>query len=513
VQIESHSEGTIYESGLLKGRNRGAWRVTIVAIGKGDLRAAKETERAIHHIRPHVAIFLGAAGGLKDVALGDVVAGTKILSYEFEKAADKFFPLPEVGNCSHALARIARSVAGDSRWRERLSKGRDGTPRTPKAYVGPIIAGEKVTPDNASDLWEFVRSQYSDAFAIEMEGTGFVTAVFANPSTSSLILRGISGRLDGKHGTDAEGWQQIAAEHAAAFACEVLAAIPTRRIRYRVTTEAIDEDELPQLLKSVREAAKDPTIGLETTKSHSLTLYIEGTRKGYDRLSRLFKRRRLPFKLGLEVYELELERKVPKARFLQGESRNIVPRHRQKSVHDQPHHTLDFKQRIPEFLAQLGFEGVGNGFELPLMAAKFPFHRERVLIPFERKSFSPERIGQQLGLTPEELVDAVNGDLARSTLYMCMATSRISQSHKEFTQSRRDLRRRRLLPDVVILLHMVDEAPHKEIGELDRRIIETRIPTLKELIDEKSEFSELAEMAMRAAEKLLVKVSQADPQS
>jgi hypothetical protein len=106
-----------------------------------------------------VALFVGFAGGLKDVALGDVVAGTKIYSYEFERAADKCFPLPEVGNCSYALARIARSVARNSRWRKRLSKGREGKPTTPKSYVGPIVAGEKILPNSASDLCEFIRTQ------------------------------------------------------------------------------------------------------------------------------------------------------------------------------------------------------------------------------------------------------------------------------------------------------------------------------------------------------------------
>jgi len=49
---------------------------------------------------------------------------------------------------------------------------------------------------------------------------------------------------------------------------------------------------------------------------------------------------------------------------------------------------------------------------------------------------------------------------------------------------------------------MIDEKS-LNAGKLDRRIIEARIPALRGLIDETSEFSELAEMAMRAAHRIL----------
>jgi nucleoside phosphorylase len=72
---------------------------------------------------------------------------------------------------------------------------------------------------------KFLSSQYSDALAVEKEGHGFLTAVRANPGVEALIVRGISDLIEHKSQTDAEGWQEIAARNASAFAFEVLANI------------------------------------------------------------------------------------------------------------------------------------------------------------------------------------------------------------------------------------------------------------------------------------------------
>lgn len=75
LQEEIHPQRTIYERGKFA-QSQGMWDVGIVEIGAGNPGAAREAERAIAHFNPDVILFVGVAGGIKDVALGDVVAYT-----------------------------------------------------------------------------------------------------------------------------------------------------------------------------------------------------------------------------------------------------------------------------------------------------------------------------------------------------------------------------------------------------------------------------------------------------
>src|SRR5205085_10353708 len=81
---EIHDEGTIYQVGTFSDP-RGNWRVAVAETGTGNNSAAMETERAIHQYRPSVTLFVGLAGGLKDLSVGDVVASTKLYGYESGK--------------------------------------------------------------------------------------------------------------------------------------------------------------------------------------------------------------------------------------------------------------------------------------------------------------------------------------------------------------------------------------------------------------------------------------------
>ncbi|MGD1072355.1 MAG: hypothetical protein ABSB15_19700 [Bryobacteraceae bacterium] len=73
----THPTGTIYERGSFTPDERASWDVIVVESGPGNVAAAVEVERVISFFRPELVLFVGVAGGLKDVGLGDVVVGTE----------------------------------------------------------------------------------------------------------------------------------------------------------------------------------------------------------------------------------------------------------------------------------------------------------------------------------------------------------------------------------------------------------------------------------------------------
>lgn len=220
---EEMYHGTIYERGTFVGGNW-RWDVGVGQIGAGNAASAAAVERAITYFRPEIILFVGVAGGVKDVKIGDVVAVTKAYGYESGKVHETgFLARPEVGMSSYRLIERAKAEARKRNWLRRIRGYPYPSSEEPQAFVGPIAAGEKVIASTDSDLFKFLRNTYNDTLAVEMEGRGFLEAARANEQVQALIVRGISDLIDNKSSYDAQGSQKLAASHAAAFAFEVLA--------------------------------------------------------------------------------------------------------------------------------------------------------------------------------------------------------------------------------------------------------------------------------------------------
>jgi len=215
-----HPKGNVYEKGIFKGEYHN-WEIGIAQVGAGNNTCAYQTERAISFFNPQVILFVGIAGGIKDLKLGDVLAAEKAYGYERGKVAPSgFLPRPEVGYSSFPIFERAKAESRKNDWKKRLPEGKEKSKI--KAKTGAIAAGEKVVTEIRSDVYDLIYRNYNDTLAVEMEGSGFYTACHANGGLEFLIVRGISDLLNDKSKTDFEGFQEFAARNASAFAFEVL---------------------------------------------------------------------------------------------------------------------------------------------------------------------------------------------------------------------------------------------------------------------------------------------------
>lgn len=258
---ETHPQGAVYERGIFTSE-RQEWDVGIVETGVGNEKAVLEAQMAIAHFDPELMFFIGVAGGLKDVALGDVVVATKVYGYEYGKANRTFLPRPDVGNSSFKLEHRARAEARKQDWLQRL--GRLVPNSAPRVLVAPIAAGEKVVGSKRSATWKFLTTYYSDALAVEMEGHGFLRVAHAYPQVQALIIRGISDRIDDKTEADADNTQELAARHASAFAFEVLAKLDPRpgqeKIYEDFTQSQRDFKDIKDKVEGKREKSSEDTV-------------------------------------------------------------------------------------------------------------------------------------------------------------------------------------------------------------------------------------------------------------
>lgn len=239
--------------------------VAVIETGPGNVDAAIHVTRAEEVYRPSLVVMLGIAGGVKDVAIGDVVASSKVYWVEGGKQADIFRSRPDFAPVSSELVLLARAVATDGVW---LGTGRghcgvwQPNDRQPHALVAPIVVSEKVVASTTTTLAELIRDNYGDAVAVDMEDFGALRAAAATERAKVIAVRGISDLLAGKSDADEQGSQPLAAANAAAFLFELLTHL----------------DSVPggTMAVSGRAEARDSGLTMDTVVRVGRELYPEG---------------------------------------------------------------------------------------------------------------------------------------------------------------------------------------------------------------------------------------------
>lgn len=193
-------------------------QIVVGRTNQTNVNAAIETERVIQHFNPTYLFFLGVAGGLKDVSVGDIVIGTDVIGYERGKAKEEFLSRPQFAFAAYELEQKAVSFTNSDKWKKQSAILLNTKFHNEiLALPGTIASGEKVVGSVKAPLYLFLKQNCSHALAVEMEGLGFLEACRPYPLIKTLIVRGISDLVDGKEYADKEGSQPYASKNATEF--------------------------------------------------------------------------------------------------------------------------------------------------------------------------------------------------------------------------------------------------------------------------------------------------------
>jgi nucleoside phosphorylase/glycosyltransferase involved in cell wall biosynthesis len=173
----------------------------------GNLTAAVAAANMLQQFRPDFVALIGIAGGLRDVAVGDVVISSEIVYYEPAKIS------------TAGIDPRYRIVGLTPPWVASLLRNFSGDVALPRVHVGPVASGEKIitSPESVRDLIGI----WGRPLAIEMEAAGVAEAVGASGRNIPLVvIRGIADVLDGsKH---RHGAADLAAKAALDVAAELV---------------------------------------------------------------------------------------------------------------------------------------------------------------------------------------------------------------------------------------------------------------------------------------------------
>jgi nucleoside phosphorylase len=220
--LTSKKTNTLFSVGSFRGLHHN-FKIYNQLTGSGLNENAIAIENIMQELEPDLILMVGVAGGLKDVKKGDLVIGERAYGYEKGKLTEEgFLSRPQSYSYSHRLIQQSRKVLDLNTWSARIIEAEDWPKTDPsRIFFGPIVSGNKVLADSRAELAQFIKKQFNDSLAIEMEAISF-QALLRYEGIWSLNIRGISDLLDDKAQADRQNYQPLAAARAAAFTFELL---------------------------------------------------------------------------------------------------------------------------------------------------------------------------------------------------------------------------------------------------------------------------------------------------
>jgi nucleoside phosphorylase len=209
----------------------------------GTNAAVIVTMNTIQAFDPRCILAVGVAGGLGDLALGDVVVANRICSYGYGKTDRGFHPRHDMDSPTDAAltsaARTLTTLRPD--WYSNLAKELDQPDEfrrlAPQIVVGQVASGDKIVDDAAAAFSASIRQRRPKLQAVEMEGGGAAAAIqdiCEMQRVSFAMIRGISDLLQAgrsRPGRPGRSEQTVMRDSAKAMAATTAAAAAVQLIR------------------------------------------------------------------------------------------------------------------------------------------------------------------------------------------------------------------------------------------------------------------------------------------
>ena len=203
-------------------------------VGRTNIQSGDCIRDVIEHWRPEALILCGVAGGISEhenIRPGDVVIPDYIHYCSFAKLSEngqqrRYLPYDHPSLSLHS--NYAAPLRNDSSWVTEELRNLMPRKRSPRVFIGSLIAGDKVYGDPNSEEQARLIEDFDDAIAVDMESVGLCRAVAASRTDPQynprlLIVRSISDIVG--HATNnvqRAKYKKISAFAAATFAHRVV---------------------------------------------------------------------------------------------------------------------------------------------------------------------------------------------------------------------------------------------------------------------------------------------------